>query len=273
MTSTYSNPVGRLQEHSQARSEGCPVYQLLETQGPSHCPTFTIQVHYLGSTATATGNSKKAAKSEAARNMLNIINGEEEGREGGEESTEGGSQANIAPPPPPAINTVGDLQELCLVKGLGQPVYEDIGMEGPDHLRIFTVSCKLGSREGEAKGNTKKEAKKKAANIVLEQLRKETEEQRKSSDTEQSEEHENVEKDTDNHKCEENGISNVNEEEECLEKSDESLKTDKNLTSKSDDKELTEKVTAMTAIMTITDELETPQKDIDEKKYSLRERK
>jgi len=272
MTSTYSNPVGRLQEHSQARSEGCPVYQLLETQGPSHCPTFTIQVHYLGCTATATGNSKKAAKSEAARNMLNIINGEQGER--GEETAEGGearSEANVAPPPLASINTVGELQELCLVLGMGQPVYEDIGMEGPDHLRIFTVSCKLGSREGVAKGNTKKEAKKKAANIVLEELKKETGEKRKSPATEQSEEHQTVDNNTDNHKSEENGISNANEKEEGLENSDEN-NVDKNLTSKSDD-ELTDKVNAMTAIMTITDELDKPQSDSEEKKYSLRERK
>ena len=39
-----SNYVGQLQERAQAGQGSYPLYELLELEGESHCPTFTMQV-------------------------------------------------------------------------------------------------------------------------------------------------------------------------------------------------------------------------------------
>lgn len=58
----------QLQEFTQARGQGLPSYQVLETEGPPHEPTFKVSVEIAGETiASASGKSKKAAEQEAAR--------------------------------------------------------------------------------------------------------------------------------------------------------------------------------------------------------------
>ena len=90
-----------------------------------------MQVAYSGRTARGSALSKKAAKAEAARAMLANLAREGGEEEAGEETEEGvviredtsgeqGAKAGIVA----AANSVGELQELCIGQGLGQPVYQ-----------------------------------------------------------------------------------------------------------------------------------------------------
>lgn len=65
---TYENHKAILQEYTQARAQGLPVYTVLNSEGPPHQPTFTIAVSIAGDAiATGTGSSKKDAEQEAAK--------------------------------------------------------------------------------------------------------------------------------------------------------------------------------------------------------------
>ena len=77
-------------------------------------------MRYLGLTAEGEGTNKKMAKAVAARNMLALVCGEEgEVREAGEEvDSPEVAEAIIT------TNTVGELQEFCISKGLGQAQYQ-----------------------------------------------------------------------------------------------------------------------------------------------------
>ena len=68
------DPKTELQEYEQSKALPLPKYHELATEGPSHAPTFTIEVSIVGFTATnAQGNTKRVAEREAARNMLQQI--------------------------------------------------------------------------------------------------------------------------------------------------------------------------------------------------------
>jgi ribonuclease III len=61
----------KLQEYSQSRGKGTPVYHLIGESGPDHSKVFTVQVSVEGNTlATGSGKSKKLAESEAAGKAL-----------------------------------------------------------------------------------------------------------------------------------------------------------------------------------------------------------
>jgi ribonuclease III len=61
----------QLQETTQARFQKAPVYRVVESTGPDHARTFTVEVR-LGDAllGRGTGKSKKAAEAEAARAAL-----------------------------------------------------------------------------------------------------------------------------------------------------------------------------------------------------------
>lgn len=68
---TYENYKAILQEYTQARAQGLPMYTVLNSEGPAHQPTFTIAVSIAGDAiATGTGPSKKQAEQEAAKFAL-----------------------------------------------------------------------------------------------------------------------------------------------------------------------------------------------------------
>lgn len=60
-----------LQEWTQSRGRGIPVYKAIGRSGPDHAPEFEIQVEIDGvSPATGSGSSKRVAEQAAARAML-----------------------------------------------------------------------------------------------------------------------------------------------------------------------------------------------------------
>lgn len=65
------DPKTELQEWAQARGLALPKYELVDQQGPSHAPAFTISVAVNGKgSAEATASSKKLAEREAAAGLL-----------------------------------------------------------------------------------------------------------------------------------------------------------------------------------------------------------
>ncbi len=63
------------------------------------------------------------------------------------------------------------LQELAQARGLELPEYTVVEEEGPDHLKRFTVGCRLAGREaGRGVGRTKKIAEQRAAEAALAEL-------------------------------------------------------------------------------------------------------
>lgn len=65
------DPKSLLQEKSQENSWGTPSYQLVQSVGPDHAKTFTVEVKVNGQPeATGTGTSKQRAESEAAKQAL-----------------------------------------------------------------------------------------------------------------------------------------------------------------------------------------------------------
>lgn len=71
----------------------------------------------------------------------------------------------------PPQDTKTALQEWSQSKGLGLPIYEVTGQEGPDHAPAFTVSVSIegiGSCIGKA--SSKRQAEKAAAELMLKQI-------------------------------------------------------------------------------------------------------
>ena len=65
------NPKGKHQEFCQQRRWGNPVYILLNAEGPSHKPVYTVRVQVkTGETADATAGSKHRAEALAAEKLL-----------------------------------------------------------------------------------------------------------------------------------------------------------------------------------------------------------
>jgi ribonuclease-3 len=64
----------QLQQLTQARSQGVPVYSVLQVEGPPHDPTFIVCVSVANhAVAQGVGHSKKTAEQEAARAAYDIL--------------------------------------------------------------------------------------------------------------------------------------------------------------------------------------------------------
>ncbi|MEX6634480.1 ribonuclease III [Hyphococcus lacteus] len=67
----HKDPKTALQEWSQQKKLGTPVYSVLEAEGPAHAPAFTIEVRVKGAKpANGEGRSKREAQMAAARAFL-----------------------------------------------------------------------------------------------------------------------------------------------------------------------------------------------------------
>ena len=75
------DPKTRLQEWTQARRRGLPVYRTLSSSGPAHAPLFEVEAEVTGlGKAVATGATKRAAEQGAAGTLLaRIADGRSDG--------------------------------------------------------------------------------------------------------------------------------------------------------------------------------------------------
>ena len=71
------DPKTRLQEWTQSKALGLPVYRTLSSSGPAHSPLFEVEAEVAGlGKATATGATKRAAEQGAAGALLARIGGD-----------------------------------------------------------------------------------------------------------------------------------------------------------------------------------------------------
>jgi len=167
-------PVSLLQE-LYVRRGLTPKYDLVQIEGQVHEPTFKYRVTIGEFVATGCGQSKKKAKHDAAKAILDKLRGAQES-----------GHAPMGQPPIPDLaskilspyddgiqgNPVGTLQEMCMGRRWPPPTYELNHEEGLPHERMFTIHCVIEDRYTETgTGKSKKLAKRQAANKMIQKLR------------------------------------------------------------------------------------------------------
>ncbi|XP_069009970.1 interferon-inducible double-stranded RNA-dependent protein kinase activator A homolog [Embiotoca jacksoni] len=164
-SSPGKTPIQILHEYG-TKSGNLPVYVMEKAEGEAHQPSFVFSVTVKDVSCTGQGPSKKAAKHQAAEAVLNILN-----IDAGIVNAPGKSDSNgVAAETNSHPNSVGILQELALQKGWRLPEYTVLMEAGPPHNREFTVTCRLESLSEKAVGNSKKAAKKAAAEKMVAKL-------------------------------------------------------------------------------------------------------
>lgn len=166
MSNYETNPVGALQERFQSRGI-TPTYRVVQAEGASHAPTFSFQVILGELTSTGTGSSKKQAKHAAARAMLDKLDGRVPAQDG-QQPLPPVAEANGSQAPG---NTVGGLQELCVKHGFPMPTYSVGVIAGQPHQRNFAITCTVGKMKENGAGGSKKDAKREAAQKMIDKLK------------------------------------------------------------------------------------------------------
>ncbi|XP_019945146.1 interferon-inducible double-stranded RNA-dependent protein kinase activator A homolog isoform X2 [Paralichthys olivaceus] len=137
-----------------------------KAEGEAHQPSFIFSVKIGDVSSTGQGPSKKAAKHQAAEAALSILQKDTGALIIPVKSESNGVAAETNNHP----NSVGILQELALHRGWRLPEYSVLMEAGPPHKREFTVTCRLESLAEKAVGNSKKVAKKAAAEKMFAKL-------------------------------------------------------------------------------------------------------
>ncbi|XP_050575510.1 RISC-loading complex subunit TARBP2-like [Bombus affinis] len=171
-------PVSILHE-IMAKNLVMPNYELIHDGGGTHINTFTYRVTCEGLTATGIGRSKKDAKHEAAKAMLEAI----AAHRGHLQLPASPAQSSVRTPLPPTIpevkrtppdvpfiNAVGALQDLCIENNLQEPKYKQINEVGPPHAKIFSIQCTVTTFKETGVARTKKQAKQEAAKKMLDKI-------------------------------------------------------------------------------------------------------
>ena len=148
------------------------------------------------------GSSKKQAKHQAARAMLDKLdgraptadgvqplppvteitppkpsagegNGTAKEKKDGDDSTNDGdsTQAEGNGDATSMSNTIGQLQELCVHRGLPMPIYDLAAVDGQPHMREFAMTARVGSLAAKGEGTSKKDAKRDAALKMVAQIK------------------------------------------------------------------------------------------------------
>jgi len=167
MSNYETNPVGALQERFQSRGI-TPQYRVVQAEGASHAPTFSFQVILGDLTSTGSGSSKKQAKHSAARAMLDKLDGRVPAQDGQQPLPPVQEQGNGPQAPG---NTVGALQELCVKQGYPMPTYDLGATGGQPHQRNFSILCCVGKLRESGGGGSKKDAKREAAQKMIDKLK------------------------------------------------------------------------------------------------------
>ena len=188
-----------------------PEYVLLSKEGQVHAPTFTYQVNINEHTTKASGQSKKKAKQQAARLMLNLLSeinsslivdhvesvkkildnpfiDDDNACLGNNNLIDKTNDVNVKSDgdliehvssdmsnnsTDIQNNPVGKLQEICMKKHWNPPVYDSAGECGLPHERVFKFICFLENLHLEqfGEGKSKKLAKRASAANMLKMLK------------------------------------------------------------------------------------------------------
>ncbi|KAK2906053.1 hypothetical protein Q8A73_009996 [Channa argus] len=164
-SNSSKTPIQILHEYG-TKSGNLPVYVMEKAEGEAHQPSFVFSVTIEDVSCTGQGSSKKAAKHQAAEAAIRLLQ-----LDPGIVNSPVMSESNgVAAETNNLSNSVGLLQELALQRGWRRPEYTVLIEAGPVHQREFTVTCQLESLSEKALGNSKKGAKKAAAEKMLAKL-------------------------------------------------------------------------------------------------------
>ncbi|KAF7709589.1 interferon-inducible double-stranded RNA-dependent protein kinase activator A homolog isoform X2 [Silurus meridionalis] len=142
-----------------------PSYVMERTAGEAHQPLFIFNVTIGDITCSGQGPSKKAAKQEAAFAALKVLDLDIENcLQNQMMENNGCCEANDQP------NPIGILQELAMQRSWHLPEYIVCLEAGPDHMKEFTVICRLETLSEKGTGSSKKNARRIAAEKMLEKL-------------------------------------------------------------------------------------------------------
>ncbi|XP_071758826.1 interferon-inducible double-stranded RNA-dependent protein kinase activator A homolog [Centroberyx gerrardi] len=163
--SSGKTPIQILHEYG-TKTGNLPVYVMEKAEGEAHQPSFIFSVKIGEVSCSGQGPSKKAAKHQAAEAALSALQ-----IDVGTANLQMKSESNgVAAEPNDHPNSVGILQELALQRGWRLPEYTVLMEAGPPHKREFTVTCRMESLSEMAVGNSKKAAKKLAAEKMVAKL-------------------------------------------------------------------------------------------------------
>ncbi|XP_056610299.1 interferon-inducible double-stranded RNA-dependent protein kinase activator A homolog isoform X1 [Triplophysa dalaica] len=155
-------PVQILHEYG-VRTGSAPEYALMGSDGDAHQPCFSFSVTIGEISCKGQGSTKKAAKHEAAQAALQVLKLDFQPNDDRDKN-------GISPEKWDAANPVGILQELAMLRGWCLPEYVTCMETGPDHMKEFSVVCRLEGLEETGTGSSKKTARRVAAERMLEKL-------------------------------------------------------------------------------------------------------
>ena len=156
------NAIAFLNTYTTRYGKTFPVYKEKEVRGEPHRRTFTMTCEFVDLEVCCEGKSKKDAKRACAVSMVKKMR--EEGLLSTAESME--------------YEPVAVLQQLLQKKNYPIPKYEEVGEAGLPHRKLFTIRASAVYPDGKliceaavATASSKKDAKKKAANELLDRVK------------------------------------------------------------------------------------------------------
>lgn len=141
-----------LQEYCVQRKCCVPYYEELTEQMSEGTKIFRSRVSAFDMFAEGSGLNKKNAKHSAAANLLEKL---------------GIKTKYVSDAEEEKSNTVLRLLDMCVERNWPLAKFDEIQASGPSHCPEFTFRCTLSSLVREAKAAKKKDAKQKAAQLML----------------------------------------------------------------------------------------------------------
>lgn len=145
-------PVTMLQEYCVQRKVCVPYYEELSEQMSEGTKVFRSRVTAVEMFAEGSGLNKKNAKHSAAANLLEKL---------------GIKTKYVSDAEEEKSNTVLRLLDMCIERNWPLAKLEEIQASGPSHCPEFTFRCTLSSLVREATAPKKKDAKQRAAQLML----------------------------------------------------------------------------------------------------------
>ena len=156
------NAIAYLNTYATKHCKAFPEYREKETRGEPHKRTFSMTCKFVGHEVCCEGKSKKDTKRACAVSMVKKM------REAGLLSTAESME----------YEPVAVLQQLLQKRNYPVPKYEEAGVAGLDHCKQFSIRVTASYPDGRslceaavATGSSKKEAKKKAASVLLSRVK------------------------------------------------------------------------------------------------------
>ncbi|XP_076657703.1 protein Loquacious-like [Halictus rubicundus] len=183
----FKTPVSTLQEGLVKGGSSLPVYTEVSFSIGPQTTEFVICVTCDKYTAKGSGTTKKEAKQNAAKAMIELLASlnfsnfsalklptEQKALGHNLQSSINLSDSSSSSLPTCSedifTNYVGSLMEYCVKNRMPDPCFDVVSITGESHNLTFTMSCTIGSVSKQASATTKKAAKQNAAKEILQHL-------------------------------------------------------------------------------------------------------